>query len=151
MTNKKHYPLIRTIYLYLFALLGLGLLTIGGLGFVDMGLRAFIFTATDERQRIIHQQPAMPWIRGVDIELIERKIEDEEKVYLTQEQKADIERWLAHFRNWEEREKEIDPVTARRHEDAARNLAMILIGLPLYLYHWWIIKKEIKKKEEEEQ
>ena len=43
MLDKTHYPLIRTIYLYLFALLGLALLTIGGVRFVDMGLKAFVF------------------------------------------------------------------------------------------------------------
>jgi len=44
-----------------------------------------------------------------------------------------------------EKEK-IDPVTCRRHKDAFLNLAMILIGLPLYLYHWRIIKRETQDR-----
>ena len=48
MEKKTHYPLIRTIYLYLFALLGLVLLTIGSIRFVDMALRAFVFTKADQ-------------------------------------------------------------------------------------------------------
>jgi len=146
MLNKKHYPLIRTIYLYLFALLGLGLLIFSGISFVEMGLRAFVFTAPDEKERIIHLQPPMPWWEPMSI--IE-KIEKEEKVYLSEEEKANIESWLAHYRDWEERRIEIDTVTDRRHRDASRNLALILIGLPLYLYHWRIIKRETKNKEEE--
>ena len=46
----KH-SLIRTIYLYLFACLGLVLLTIGGVRFLDMGLKAFVFTKAEQEQR----------------------------------------------------------------------------------------------------
>lgn len=62
MADKKHYPLIRTIYLYLFALLGLVLLTIGGVRFVDMGLKAFVFTKAEEEVRLIYDQvPPIPY------------------------------------------------------------------------------------------
>ena len=44
---------------------------------------------------------------------------------------------------------EVNYVTAKRHRDASLNLSLILIGLPLYLYHWRIIKKETKNKEED--
>ena len=147
---KKHYPLIRTIYLYLFTLIGLGLLIYGGISFINMGLRIFVFTATDEQERIMHLQPPMPWgIPEQTIEDIKEKTEKEEKICLSEEEKVAIEGWTANFRNWEERRIEISPVTARRHREASTNLSVILIGLPLYLYHWHIIKKETKDKEEE--
>ena len=144
---KKHYPLIRTIYLYLFTLIGLGLLIYGGISFINMGLRAFVFTMTDEQERIIHFQPPMPW--DLPISTIEEEIEKKEQVCLTEEQKVRIEHWLITFKNWEERRIEIDPIAARRHREASTNLSVILIGLPLYLYHWQIIKKETKNREEE--
>lgn len=71
MKSEKPRSLIRTIYLYLFALVGLALLTTGTVRFVDMGL------------------------------------------------------------------------------DASINLAMILVGLPLYLYHWQIIGRETRGEEQE--
>ena len=139
----KHYPLIRTIYLYLFALLGLVLLTIGGVRFVDMGLKAFIFTKAEEEQRLIYKQPSyVPY----PVERIEGLQEEEG---LSEEEKATVKQWLADYKDWKERRSEIDPVTARRHRDASLNLALILIGLPLYLYHWRIIKKETRNKEED--
>ena len=46
--NKEHYPLIRTIYLYLFALVGLALLISGSVRFVNMGLKAFVFTKAEQ-------------------------------------------------------------------------------------------------------
>ena len=135
----NHYPLIRTIYLYLFTLVGLALLVIGGVRFVDMGLKAFVFTKAEEEQRLIHLQPPMFYqIEGIE------KLQDEEE--LSGEEKANIKRWLADYKDWKERRSKIDPVTARRHRDASLNLALILIGLPLYFYHWRIIKRETKNK-----
>ena len=136
----KHYPLIRTIYLYLFALLGLVLLIIGGVRFVDMGLKSFVFTKAEEEQRLNYKQPPyMPY-------QIERVEEIEKGEALSQEEKVAIKRWLVDYKSWEERSSQIDPITARRHRDTSLNLAMILIGLPLYLYHWGNIKKETKNK-----
>ena len=39
-----------------------------------------------------------------------------------------------------------DYVTQSRHRNASESLALILVGIPLYLYHWNIIKKESKEK-----
>jgi len=130
---------IRTIYLYLFALVGLVLLTIGGVRFVDMGLKFFVFTKAEEEQRMIYLQPTMYYpIEGLERLQGEEGLSDEEKVLLKQ--------WLQDYKNWQESTSKINPVTARRHRDASLNLAMILIGLPLYLYHWLTIKRETGNK-----
>ena len=139
----KH-SLVRTVYLYLFAVLGLVLLTIGGVRFIDMGLKAFVFTQAEEEQRLYPMKPPMPYL-PVDVEALQ----DEEE--LTDREKASIRQWLADYEDWQERSSKIDPVTARRQRDASINLALILVGLPLYLYHWGIIRKELRKQGEEEQ
>lgn len=139
---NKH-SLVRAIYLYLFALLGLVLLTIGGVRFVDMGLKAFVFTEYEKEQQLAYQQP--PYL-SYPVQGIEGLQEKEE---LSEEEKATIKQWLADYENWKERRAKIDYVRARRHRDASLNLALILIGLPLYFYHWRIIKRETKNKEED--
>lgn len=147
MTNKMHSPLIRAIYLYLFALLGLVLLTIGGVRFVDMGLKAFIFTKADEEERLIYNQaPPVPCSIN-EIEKLQQKTEEEKKICLSKEEKSTFEQLLVDYKNWKGRSK-IDYVASRRHRDASLNLAMILIGLPLYFYHWRIIRQETKDKKE---
>ena len=135
---KKH-SLIRTIYLYIFAMLGLVLLTIGGVRFLDMGLKAFVFTKAEEEQRIYNNQLPMP----IAIEKAGQAVEGEE---LTDEEKAQLKRVIEDYKTWQERRDKFDYVTSRRHRDASFNLALILVGLPLYLYHWRIIKKETKKQ-----
>ena len=144
----KKQSLVRTIYLYIFALLGLVLLIIGGVNFVNMGLKAFIFTQADEEQRILYKQ--IPFPSSVPtIERLEKEIETGEEVCLSEEEKISIQSWLADYNNWKESSLKIDPIIVRRHRDASLNLSLILIGLPLYLYHWRIIKKETKDKEED--
>ena len=131
---------IRTIYLYIFAITGLVLLIIGGVRFVDMGLNAFIFTAADEEQRLYSRQPPMP-IYPVE------KIDDiQDGGELTEQQQEAIERWLVDYEAWEEQRAEVDPVTSRRHRDASISLAMILVGAPLYIYHWGAIRKDSKQQ-----
>lgn len=142
---EKH-SLVRTIYLYTFALLGLTFLTIGGVRFVDMGLKAFVFTKAEEEERIMFTQPPFispPVPLSEEIERVQKK----EELELSEEEKILVKQCLTDYKDWKERRAQIDPVTANRHRKASLNLALILIGLPLYLYHWQIIKKETKDEQ----
>ncbi len=136
----NHYPLIRTIYLYIFALLGLILIIIGGVRFIDMGLKAFVFTRAEEDQRISYSYPSYA---PYSLSKLEGSTEDDR---LTDEEIVLVKEWLDDYQSWKEKADQIDPVSSQRHREASMSLAMILIGLPLYLYHWRIIKKETKEK-----
>jgi len=137
---EKH-SLVRTIYLYLFALVGLALITVGGVRFVDMGLKAFVFTQAEQEERIRHKYPPMLPIQ------IERYEENKEITQeLTSSEKQAIKNWMEDYKRWQEEESRINYLTVKRHREASQNLAFILIGLPLYLYHWRIIKRETKNK-----
>ncbi|HAZ28370.1 MAG TPA: hypothetical protein DCY48_01180 [Candidatus Magasanikbacteria bacterium] len=136
-------PLIRTIYLYLFALVGLVLMVIGAVNFINMGLKAWVFTQADQEQTL-WDAPPKPY--G-----IEEKIPtdaDVEKIELTETEKQAIKNWVMDYDAWNERTKNIDVAKSRRHREAARNLSFLIVGMPLYLYHWGVIKKETKKDKE---
>jgi len=143
MTVKKHYPLIRTIYLYLFALIGLAFLISGAVRFVDMGLKAFIFTKAEQEQKLSFRQPTMFY----SVEKVE-SLESEEG--LSEEERVMIGEWLADYKEWKEESLRINYVDVQRHRDASSSLSMILVGLPLYLYHWEVIKREVRRHEENE-
>jgi hypothetical protein len=135
---------IRTVYLYLFAVVGLVLLIIGGVRFIDMGLKAFVFTQAEEEQRLYSKQPPIP-IYPVE------KIEDiQDGGELTEQEKEAIARWLVDYEAWEKQREALDPVTSSRHRDASINLAMILVGLPIYIYHWGTIRKESRLNQGQE-
>jgi len=129
---------IRTIYLYIFSLLGLVLLIIGGVRFVNMGLKAFVFTQADEQQRIDFLRPPLYQIETL------QKISDGELSQLNAEEETQIKSMIQSYEAWLERSDAVDPLTSRRHKDASISLAMILIGLPLYLSHWKMTKKQSK-------
>lgn len=141
---EKH-PLIRTIYLYLFTIVGLALLVIGCVRFLDMGLKMFIFKQADAPEKLQQQfscQSYMP-MPITKLEAIQDSGE------LTADEKAALRSFLEDYKRCKEEGAKIDYLASRRQRDASSSLAMILVGLPLYLYHWRIIKVETKKREEE--
>ncbi len=139
MENNKHHPLIRTIYLYLFALAGLIIVIQAGIRALDMGLKVFVFKDVDKQERLNYLKPISPsYIQGV------KEIQDDEE--LTEDEKQSIRNWIEDYEDWKERSEEIDRVSVRRQEEGSSILAQATIGLPLYLYHWGVIQKETKKK-----
>jgi len=136
MDSKK--SIIRTIYLYLFTLVGLFLIVIGGVHFLDMGLKAFVFTKAEEEIRLEHKQPPMLYSETTMKNIVKNK-------KISSDQQIEIENWIVDYVEWKGQKDLIDPVTSRRHREASINLAMMIVGLPLYLYHWRTIKKDQKK------
>jgi len=137
----KNHPLIRTVYLYLFALLGLVLLTIGCVRFIDLGLRTFVFTAADQEQRLMYTQPSLA---PVPVEKIQA-LSDAESVELSAVEKQALQQWLVDYNSWQENNAKIDYLASSRQRNASLNLALIIVGLPLYLFHWLIIRRESKE------
>lgn len=136
--EQQKKSVIRTIYLYLFALVGLTLLIIGCVGFVNMALKVFVFTQADAEQEFYNTQPPTPY--GIE------GIKCLNNTNISNDQKLGLEQWLNDYKLWQEKQKTFDYVTTKRHKDAARNLAFIIIGLPLFLYHWSIIRRETKNR-----
>ncbi len=146
-SRRKHYPLIRTIYLYLFALIGLVLLTIGAVRFIDMGLKAFVFTKADVSERFNYQQPMAPSQVLLKMKEDQQDTDEVKEICLSEQEKAEVEYWLTMYKKWNEDRANVDYIASRRHRDASTNLSLILVGLPLFLFHWRFIQKETKDKE----
>ena len=127
---------IRTVYLYLFAGIGLILLIIGVVRFIDMGLKATVFTQADTVARLQQNQLTSPRVPTINIE----RYEDSDEV--TEEELESLRRMIEDYEAQREEWEGLDRYTARRQEEASYNLAFILVGLPLYLYHWKTIKKD---------
>ncbi len=126
---------IRTIYLYLFSIIGLVLLVIGAVGLIDMLLKATVFTqAESQRHWMERMPPSPPGAFPADRFLEDGALDPKERELLRD--------WATQYQAWQERGKDYDPVRAQRERDAARNIALIVVGLPLYLYHWRTVRRE---------
>lgn len=127
---------MRILYLYAFALVGLALVAFGAVRLMDLGLKIYVFKKADQPQDYRNMPPYPPIA-------IDQKTDDiKYSETITPEQKIALESWVSEFKYWNENQKNIDYLASSRQNAASNSLAMILIGLPLYLYHWRIIKKE---------
>lgn len=129
------HSIIRTLYLYVAAFVGLALVTAGGVRLVELSLRATVFTQAEAEMRMQRNMPLpmMPDRFG-------RNPSD-----MTPEERAAWSEWLASQRKWQAEMRRIDPVASQRSRAASSALAMLLIGLPLYLYHWRVIRRELRE------
>lgn len=109
---------IRLLYLYLFSFIGLIVAVIGAIRIFELGLKVYVFKGADQYQ--IYSMPVKVDPNGKEIQL-------------TQEEK-------------DQQQKDQDLQTKRqRQTEVSGALAMLLVGIPLYKYHWKLIKKEDKK------
>ncbi len=98
-----------------------------------MALKAFVFTQADHERFLYREMPPKPYgiapARALDEGIVFR-----DTIQARRYQEA-LDAWL-------ERRESVDPATSQRHRDAAQNLSLILIGLPVYLYHWRLIRRD---------
>ncbi len=142
----KSHPIIRTIYLYLFTLVGLAMTVTGMARLVDIGLKQYIFIKADET---MYPQPIMAEPPAPKTYLVTQGLTDVQKTGLTDSQKKAMAQWEIDYATWQTAQRnppKIDYKTSQTQQNASSALSMIIVGLPLYLYHWSVIKKD--KKEE---
>ena len=138
MNYKEHYPLIRTIYLYLFALVGLAIVIVSGIRAFTMGLEIFVFPDIEKQKRLNYKQPSSVY----SLARLEEAKDDES---FTESERELIRNWMNDYERWKEESEGIDYVSIERQREGASIIANIIVGLPLYFYHWSVIQKEIKK------
>lgn len=140
----ERHPLVRTIYLYLFTIIGLALLVSGAVKLIDMGLKVFVFTKADDDQKLnrYYNYPISPISSIEKLQVYQQSTSSE----LSAEDKAAIKGIIEEYRKYQEDAEKFDYLASQRQREASNSLAMIMVGLPLYLYHWRIIKKETKEE-----
>ncbi|MBP9818143.1 hypothetical protein KBC75_05370 [Candidatus Shapirobacteria bacterium] len=103
---------LRLLYLYLFSFVGLLIVVVGGIQLVNLGIKTFVFPNAD----IYTTSPMTIPAKDGTMTEIETQQQAEER------QRTDIGR--------------------QRQRDLSNAVAMVLVGAPLYLYHWKTIQKE---------
>ena len=109
---------IKLLYLYLFSFIGLIIAVIGTIQIVDLGMKVYLFNEADK----------------YDIAISTKFDQSGKEMALTEAEKEEQKAL---------QDKETDRNRRRQMSNA---LAMLIVGIPLYKYHWSLIKKEDKKK-----
>lgn len=112
---------LRKTFLYIFATVGLVLCIIGTVSLINLGLRSYVFTKSDypcykpyPAEFAVTKDPAQP------------NLSEAEKDRLNKESEKQCE---------EQR-------VSDKQRQASQAISMLLVGIPLYLYHWYVIRKE---------
>jgi len=121
-TFKK---IVNNLYLYIFSTVGLVIFMVGSIGLVNVVLKTYIFPLT-HYQEYWNDVYGCQWktntdgtpLSGDDLVVCEAKQEEERVISDSDARKRDI----------------------------ARGIAEVIIGTPIWIYHWMVIRK---KKDEE--
>lgn len=138
MAPKKHsrggghaLRVIRNVYLYLVAMIGLVVFVFGTVGLVNNVLENYVFQVSDDRYY------ATPLSGGVCDRYYVRPGSDEQ-LERTDEEIEECERQIEE-QNQKNRDNQIK-------RELASSIASIVVGLPLWLLHWGIIQREYRRK-----
>ena len=105
---------IRLLYLYLFSFIGLLIAVIGSVQLVDLGIKVYVFKGADryDNPYAVRYDPT-----GKEIPLTNIEKEEQKKL-------QDVE------------------TQRQRQRQTSTALAMLLVGIPLYKYHWNTIQSK---------
>lgn len=151
-SSKTH--IIKTIYIYLVSLIGLLMVVIPAASLIKLALTTWIFTKADIAE-YGYEMPPRIYFPGKEKtgtgdgmnDVIEKLKSCQDSCGLTDEQKQAIAQWTEEFTQYQKRQAEMGP--ARRQRDAAQNIAFIVVGIPLFLYHWRLVRKEQREQKME--
>jgi hypothetical protein len=141
MTPKT--KLIRTVYLYLAALISLIFVAVGSGRIINSGIKYVFFPEAEKKSYYdCNIQPPMSgYMETKETERLKNS------TVATEDQKEQIDSLLKDYAYWKENqsgEKCLAPVRQNNFIDA---FTMIFIALPILLIHWVIIKREKTEKE----
>lgn len=127
------------------------MLVVGCSMIINLGLKAWIFTNADSQDNYYSRPAPMYIAEDLEVKTVQELQICSDKCELTATQKEHITAWLEDYEEWQNNEKNRDPnvfVTRNRHRQASTALSLILVGLPLWLFHWAIIKRDIRRNRE---
>lgn len=110
---------IKKIYLYLVSLVSLFIIVFGAISLLNMGLKTWVFTKADKDfySYPMCQTEVSPDPTGNSVAY---KCDEAE-----QQRRAE------------------DAREAQKQRDAANSLAMIIVGAPVFYFHWRLARKEV--------
>jgi hypothetical protein len=114
---------IKKVYLYLVSLISLIILVIAAIMLINMALKAWVFHKAD----MVYYYPPV----ACDYSTPQGQKDAAAVPECNDPSKTD--RMMA-----EEKERR----SAQRQSDAAHAIAMIIVGAPVFLYHWRLARKE---------
>ena len=110
------------MYLYLVSLISLVIIVIGSVGLINLALKQWVFTKADQDFYYSYPRPTCP------IDASGKTLEG-----CTEPTAQELV---------EQEKQQRDSRTAQKQRDAAQYLAMIIVGTPVFVFHFKLARKE---------
>ena len=135
----KSMKVIRHVYLYLVTLIGLITFVMGAVGLINNGLQRYVFQID---QAGMYAQPMYPGYMDQCSSPYPDSKDLQGKVMITPTTQQVIDCRKAQ----DEQNKRSNDANFGR--ELSISLAQILIGLPIWLFHWGVIQKENRRRDD---
>jgi hypothetical protein len=134
---------IRNIYFYLVALIALMMIVWSTADLINLGLTTWVFKNADKVDD--WAPPVAPYI-APEQKTAETAERCADKCDLTADEKQQIQNWLADYKNWQDQQGVLK--VARKQKNAVRDISMLVVAIPLFIWHWKMISKESREVKE---
>ena len=126
---------VRTFYLYIVSLLSLIFLAVGVGNLLNTTLKATFFKEAEKRDySVCYNYPY--YYSNIE------KTAEMDEVQLEQ-----IDNMIRDYENWKEKNTGETCYKSEREKKIVDSLSMIIIALPLYIFHWMMIRREKRENE----
>lgn len=129
--------LIRTVYLYLAALISLIFVAVGTGTLLNTAMKYYFFPKAEKGGfNRCNQQPPVYGLEKTSFSAVS-----------TDEQKTQLNNLLKDYDEWKKNNTGEECYSQERQNNVVNALTMIVIALPVMMIHWRIIKREKNDKE----
>ncbi len=118
------FVVVKTIYFYLVSFVALMMVVFSVADIINLGLKTWVFTKADNYDYVSKPYGCEANFVKPDSNYKAPTIEECAKMQTEQEEQARQNR------------------EAQRQRDAVRDISMIVVGIPLFAVHWWMIRKK---------
>ncbi|MDD5438154.1 MAG: hypothetical protein PHC70_03350 [Patescibacteria group bacterium] len=122
MESSKKPAVIKTVYFYLVSLIALFMVAFSTADLINLGLKTWVFPKAN--QQYYGMSCAIPTIKYAP----GQTTTSSDELYLKQCE--------------EDRLNQKEMAMIQNQRDAIRDISMIVVGIPLFLYHWITLRKD---------
>ncbi|MCX6781159.1 MAG: hypothetical protein NT003_03555 [Candidatus Magasanikbacteria bacterium] len=122
-TKSKGATIIRNLYLYVVSAISLFMIVFALVSLVNLGLRTWIFPKADDNYYSAPMgQPAC--VPSKDGTVVCPTAADQAKI------------------DAQNKQAQADNAQAQRQRDLVQNISFLIVSLPLFTYHWMVIRRD---------
>lgn len=134
-SEEKSHQVIRPTYFYIASLVGIVMIIIFGSMLINLGLRTYIITGADDSQSDSRYPVDVYSGTATNMASVKNCQTD---CNLSDEAVALSDKFSEDYDTWQNQ----DTSSGHKQDEAANEIAFLLVAIPLFWYHWSVARKE---------